>query len=163
MLAAARGADLLLTIGGASVGDLDLVRRALGRIGFDLGFHKVAMRPGKPVIFGRLGELAVLGLPGNPVSAVVTLLLFAKPAIEAMLGVVRSESAVSRRHGSVATSPPTASGRTICGRPSRATRTATSSPLPSSSRTAPCNACSRPPIAWSCDRRAPLPPGPENA
>jgi molybdopterin molybdotransferase len=90
MLAATRGADLLLTIGGASVGDFDLVRRALGRIDFDLGFHKVAMRPGKPLIFGRLGELAVLGLPGNPVSAAVTLLLFAKPAIEAMLGVVRA-------------------------------------------------------------------------
>lgn len=93
MLATAPGADLLLTIGGASVGDFDLVRRALGRIDFDLGFHKVAMRPGKPLIFGRLGELAVLGLPGNPVSAAVTLLLFAKPAIGAMLGVVRSECA----------------------------------------------------------------------
>src|SRR5512132_181608 len=89
MLAAARGADLLLTIGGASVGDFDLVRRALGRTGFDLGFHKVAVRPGKPLIFGRAGELVVLGLPGNPVSAAVTLLLFARPAIEAMLGVVR--------------------------------------------------------------------------
>jgi molybdopterin molybdotransferase len=89
MLAAARGTDLLLTVGGASVGDFDLVRHALDRIGFDLRFHKVAMRPGKPLIFGRLGELAVLGLPGNPVSAAVTLILFAKPAIEAMLGVVR--------------------------------------------------------------------------
>jgi molybdopterin molybdotransferase len=90
MLAAARGADLLLTIGGASVGDFDLVRRALDRIGFDLGFHKVAVRPGKPLIFGRSGELVVLGLPGNPVSAAVTLLLFARPAIEAMLGVIRA-------------------------------------------------------------------------
>jgi molybdopterin molybdotransferase len=90
MLAAARGADLLLTIGGASVGDFDLVRRALDRSGFDLGFHKVAVRPGKPLIFGRSGELVVLGLPGNPVSAAVTLLLFARPAIEAMLGVVRA-------------------------------------------------------------------------
>jgi molybdopterin molybdotransferase len=92
MLAAARGTDLLLTIGGASVGDFDLVRRALGRADFHLGFHKVSMKPGKPLIFGRLGELAVLGLPGNPVSAAVTALLFAKPAIEAMLGIVRRNS-----------------------------------------------------------------------
>jgi molybdopterin molybdotransferase len=90
LLAAARGTDLLLTIGGASVGDFDLVRGALGASGFDLGFHKVAMRPGKPLIFGRLGELPVLGLPGNPVSAAVTLLLFAKPAIETMLGVIHT-------------------------------------------------------------------------
>jgi molybdopterin molybdotransferase len=92
MLAASRGADLLLTVGGASVGDFDLVRHTLGRIGFDLGFHKVAMRPGKPLIFGRMGALAVLGLPGNPVSAAVSLLLFAKPAIEAMLGIVSKRS-----------------------------------------------------------------------
>jgi molybdopterin molybdotransferase len=88
MLQRARGADLLITIGGASVGDFDLVRRALGATGFDLEFQKVAMQPGKPLIFGRLGHLPVLGLPGNPVSAAVTSLLFAKPAIERMLGMV---------------------------------------------------------------------------
>lgn len=95
MLERARGADLLITIGGASVGDFDLVRRALGARGFDLKFQKVAMQPGKPLIFGRLEHLPVLGLPGNPVSAAVTSLLFAKPAIERMLGIVhntRSES-----------------------------------------------------------------------
>ncbi|MBK8175786.1 MAG: molybdopterin molybdotransferase MoeA [Rhodospirillales bacterium] len=84
---AARGADLLITIGGASVGDFDLVRRALDGEGFDLDFYKVAMRPGKPLIFGRLNAMPVLGLPGNPVSAGITLLRFAKPAIEAMLGL----------------------------------------------------------------------------
>jgi len=86
-LAGARGADLLVTIGGASVGDLDLVRQVLADQGFDLGFYRVAMRPGKPLIFGRLGDVPVLGLPGNPVSAGVTSLLFLRPAIRAMLGL----------------------------------------------------------------------------
>lgn len=84
-LAAAEGCDLLITIGGASVGDFDLVRQTLGSA--DLDFYKVAMRPGKPLIFGRLGGLPVLGLPGNPVSAGVTLLLFGRAAVDAMLGV----------------------------------------------------------------------------
>ncbi|MDX9861365.1 MAG: molybdopterin molybdotransferase MoeA [Rhodospirillales bacterium] len=86
-LAGACGADLLVTIGGASVGDLDLVRQVLADQGFDLGFYRVAMRPGKPLIFGRLGDVPVLGLPGNPVSAGVTSLLFLRPAIRAMLGL----------------------------------------------------------------------------
>lgn len=92
MMQAARGADLLLTIGGASVGDFDLVRHALGDGSFDLGFHKVAMRPGKPLIFGRVGQLPVLGLPGNPASAAVTTQIFAKPAIETMLGIIHDKS-----------------------------------------------------------------------
>jgi len=83
----ARGADLLVTIGGASVGDYDLVGQVLGDKGLDLGFYKVAMRPGKPLIFGRLGDTAVLGLPGNPVSVGVTSLVFLKPAMQVMLGV----------------------------------------------------------------------------
>jgi len=87
MLAGARGADLLVTIGGASVGDHDLVRQALADQGLDLGFYRVAMRPGKPLIFGRLGEVPVLGLPGNPVSVGVTSLLFLRPAMRAMLGL----------------------------------------------------------------------------
>lgn len=87
MLAEAAGADLLLTIGGVSVGDLDLVPSTLAAQGFELAFHKVAMRPGKPLLFGRLGRMPVLGLPGNPVSAGVILLLFVRPAIEAMLGL----------------------------------------------------------------------------
>jgi molybdopterin molybdotransferase len=89
LIDAARGADLLVTSGGASVGDYDLVREALGRSGFDLGFYKVAMRPGKPLIFGRLAGIPVLGLPGNPVSAGVCAAVYLKPAMEKMLGLAR--------------------------------------------------------------------------
>jgi molybdopterin molybdotransferase len=89
---ASRGADMLVTMGGASVGDHDLVRKVLGGAGLDLGFYRVAMRPGKPLIFGRLADLPVLGLPGNPVSVGVTAVVFLKPAIEAMLGIRRPES-----------------------------------------------------------------------
>ena len=79
-------ADLLLTMGGASVGDHDLVYRALGPKGFTLDFWKIAMRPGKPLLFGRLGDIPLMGLPGNPISTLVCALLFVKPAIAAMLG-----------------------------------------------------------------------------
>ena len=78
--------DLLVTLGGASVGDHDLVQTALGTKGFVLDFWKIAMRPGKPVIFGRLGSTPLLGLPGNPVSSLVCALLFLRPAIAALLG-----------------------------------------------------------------------------
>jgi molybdopterin molybdotransferase len=81
-----KGADLVVTIGGASVGDHDLVQSALGPQGFVLDFWKIAMRPGKPLIFGRLGKTPLIGLPGNPVSTLVCALLFVKPAIAAMLG-----------------------------------------------------------------------------
>lgn len=79
-------ADLLITMGGASVGDHDLVKPALEQCGAVLDFWKVAMRPGKPVLAGRLGGMIVLGLPGNPVSAFVTALLFARPVTAAMAG-----------------------------------------------------------------------------
>jgi len=82
----ARDADLIITMGGASVGDHDLVRSALAPKGFVLDFWKIAMRPGKPLIFGRLGETPLLGLPGNPVSSLVCSILFLKPALAAMLG-----------------------------------------------------------------------------
>jgi molybdopterin molybdotransferase len=81
-----RGADIVVTLGGASVGDHDLVQRALGPSGFALDFWKIAMRPGKPLIFGRLGNVPLLGLPGNPVSTLVCALLFLRPAIDALLG-----------------------------------------------------------------------------
>lgn len=87
MIADAKGTDLLVTSGGASVGDYDLVREALGRSGFDLGFYKVAMRPGKPLIFGRLDATPVLGFPGNPVSAGVCAAIYLKAAMEKMLGI----------------------------------------------------------------------------
>ena len=82
----AAGADLLLTSGGASVGEHDLVQSVLKSKGMDLGFWKIAMRPGKPLMFGTLGALKVIGLPGNPVSALVTATLFVGPAIAKMLG-----------------------------------------------------------------------------
>jgi molybdopterin molybdotransferase len=86
MIETARGADMLVTIGGASVGDHDLVQLVLKRKGVALDFWKIAMRPGKPVMFGNLGDLRVIGLPGNPTSALVTSLLFVRPAIACMLG-----------------------------------------------------------------------------
>jgi molybdopterin molybdotransferase len=82
---AARGEDLIVTMGGASVGDHDLVQSALLPHGFALDFWKIAMRPGKPLIFGRLKQTPLLGLPGNPVSAMVCAVLFLAPAIAAML------------------------------------------------------------------------------
>ena len=84
---AALGADLLLTTGGASVGDHDLVRQGLASCGLVLDFWKIAMRPGKPLMFGWMDDMPVLGLPGNPVSAFVCALLFLRPAIECMIGL----------------------------------------------------------------------------
>ena len=83
----ATGLDLLVTTGGASVGDYDLVRQALGREGLALDFWKIAMRPGKPLLFGRLGALPVLGFPGNPVSAGVCAIVFLRLALQRMLGL----------------------------------------------------------------------------
>lgn len=85
-LEGAKGADLLVTLGGASVGDHDLVASVLGEEGLTLDFHKVAMRPGKPMMAGRIGDLAMIGLPGNPVSAMVCGRVFLLPAIDRMLG-----------------------------------------------------------------------------
>jgi len=81
-----RGVDVLVTMGGASVGDHDLVRQAFGDVGMDLGFWRIAMRPGKPLIFGHLGPIRVLGLPGNPVSSLVCAELFLVPLIRALQG-----------------------------------------------------------------------------
>jgi molybdopterin molybdotransferase len=77
----ASGADIIITIGGASVGDHDLVVPVLRQLGAAIDFWKVAVRPGKPMLAGRLGDARVLGLPGNPVSAFVTALLFAVPLV----------------------------------------------------------------------------------
>lgn len=100
--AVAAEADLLITLGGASVGDHDLVQSALRGQGLELGFWRVALRPGKPLMHGRLGRMAVLGLPGNPVASVVCGLLFVVPAIRALLGdpnaaADRSEPAILGR------------------------------------------------------------------
>ncbi|MFZ1990583.1 MAG: gephyrin-like molybdotransferase Glp [Alphaproteobacteria bacterium] len=85
-IAHGRNADLLVTLGGASVGDHDLVQKALQTLSFELGFWKIAMKPGKPLIFGRLDHLPVIGLPGNPVSSLICALIFIRPLIHAMLG-----------------------------------------------------------------------------
>ena len=92
---AATGVDLLVTTGGASVGEHDLIRGALGQTGLVLDFWKIAMRPGKPLMVGRYRETPMIGLPGNPVSSMVCALLFLKPAIEKMSGLGSSASARS--------------------------------------------------------------------
>jgi molybdopterin molybdotransferase len=81
------GADVLVTSAGVSVGELDLVREALTRAGATLSLWQVAMRPGKPITFGTLGNRLVFGLPGNPVSAMVTFELFVRPALRKMGGL----------------------------------------------------------------------------
>jgi molybdopterin molybdotransferase len=88
--AALPGTDLLLTVGGVSVGEHDLVRAALSNVGAQLDFWKVQIRPGKPLAFGRLGETLILGLPGNPVSAQLTFALFGMPLLRRMQGDERA-------------------------------------------------------------------------
>ena len=84
--ARAQGADVIVTSGGASVGDHDLVAPVLESRGMTLAFWKIAMRPGKPLMFGRLGHSRVLGLPGNPVSSLICSRIFLLPLIRALLG-----------------------------------------------------------------------------
>ncbi|MBX6367949.1 MAG: molybdopterin molybdotransferase MoeA [Rhodospirillales bacterium] len=84
--AGARGADMLLTTGGASVGEHDLVKDALGADGLVLDFWKIAMRPGKPLMVGDWRGTPMIGLPGNPVSALVCAHLFVRPAVERLSG-----------------------------------------------------------------------------
>src|SRR6478672_5312752 len=80
------GADILITMGGASVGDHDLVKRSLEAEGTTMAFWRIAMRPGKPMMHGRLGAMRVIGLPGNPVSSYVCGFLFLVPLIRALAG-----------------------------------------------------------------------------
>lgn len=83
----AEGTDLVVTIGGASVGDHDLVGDVAASLGMDRSFYKVRMRPGKPLMAGRMGQAAMVGLPGNPVSAMVCGHVFLAPMIRLMLGL----------------------------------------------------------------------------
>ena len=83
----AKGADLIITIGGASVGDHDLVGGVAADLGMDQSFYKVAMRPGKPLMAGKLGDAMMIGLPGNPVSAMVCGTVFVMPVVRTMLGL----------------------------------------------------------------------------
>ena len=87
MAAGAESVDVLVITGGASVGEHDMVQSVLGKEGLELDFWRIAMRPGKPMMFGRIRGTPMLGLPGNPVSALLCALLFLRPAIDAMLGV----------------------------------------------------------------------------
>jgi len=91
-------ADIIVTLGGASVGDHDLVHHALTQAGMSLSFWKIAMRPGKPLMFGRLGNARCIGLPGNPVASLLCSQLFIRPLIRRLAGhadeTTRLESAV---------------------------------------------------------------------
>jgi molybdopterin molybdotransferase len=84
--AIAAGADVIVTLGGASVGDHDLIHDVLTGEGMTLGFWKIAMRPGKPLMFGRLGDIRCIGLPGNPVASLVCSQLFLKPLLARLGG-----------------------------------------------------------------------------
>jgi molybdopterin molybdotransferase len=98
-IAKAAKADILVTTGGASVGDHDYVQEALKNQGVAIDFWKIAMRPGKPFMYGRRKGQHVLGLPGNPVSALVCARLFLKPLIDALLGLAVSDDLVEARLG----------------------------------------------------------------
>jgi molybdopterin molybdotransferase len=93
--AATRGVDLLVTTGGASVGEHDLVRDVLGADGLELDFWQIAMRPGKPLMVGRYRGTPMVGLPGNPVSTLVCALLFLGPALDRLSGVAAPAEAAS--------------------------------------------------------------------
>jgi molybdopterin molybdotransferase len=99
-LAASADADILVTIGGASVGDRDLVKPALEARGMALDFWKVAMRPGKPMLFGKLGATRVLGLPGNPLSCLIAARIFLVPLLYRLLG--RSDAPLQEMTGVLA-------------------------------------------------------------
>ncbi|WP_299191095.1 gephyrin-like molybdotransferase Glp [uncultured Litoreibacter sp.] len=82
----AKGADLIVTIGGASVGDHDIVGKVAADRGLERAFYKIAMRPGKPLMAGRIGDSVLIGLPGNPVSSMVCGEIFIRPVLDKMLG-----------------------------------------------------------------------------
>jgi molybdopterin molybdotransferase len=94
-IAAAADADVLVTIGGASVGDHDLVRQALETAGYRIEFHKIAMRPGKPLMSGARDTQRLIGLPGNPVSAMVCSIIFLLPLVAALLGENQGQAAAT--------------------------------------------------------------------
>ena len=110
-------------MGGASVGDHDLVKRSLEAEGTAMAFWRIAMRPGKPMMHGRLGAMRVIGLPGNPVSSYVCGFLFLVPLIRALSG---RDSIHHVRESAVlgAISPPTTSAKTIFGHASKRAKTA---------------------------------------
>ncbi|SLN41137.1 Molybdopterin molybdenumtransferase [Pseudoruegeria aquimaris] len=94
------GSDLIVTTGGASVGDHDLVGEVAATLGMERAFYKVAMRPGKPLMAGRMGDAAMVGLPGNPVSSIVCARIFVVPMLRRMLGLPHGP--VPRKHARLA-------------------------------------------------------------
>ena len=109
-LDAARDADIVVTIGGASVGDHDLVGPVLRERGMTLDFWKIAMRPGKPLMFGKLAGQRVMGLPGNPVSSMICTRVFLVPLIRRLLGLAdqdfaRTAARADRRHAGERSAP----------------------------------------------------------
>ena len=153
------GADMLVTTGGASVGDYDLVQKALAAEGLALSFWKVALRPGRPMMHGRLGAMHVLGLPGNPVSAYVCAVLFLVPLIRRLAG--RADVEPANRVGCARLRPAgeRRAGRLSARRPRRRAPTdrwRRRSP----SRTVPCWFRSqKPAVCWSASRMR-RPPAP---
>jgi molybdopterin molybdotransferase len=103
-------ADVLVIVGGVSVGEYDVVRDALAAAGVALAFWKISMKPGKPLAFATTGEVPVLGLPGNPVSAWVTFELFVRPGLRRMLGDPKPQRA--RRQVRIAAAIARSPGRT---------------------------------------------------
>ena len=93
------GADIIVTLGGASVGDHDLVHNVFQRLGMRLDFWKIAMRPGKPFMYGRLGKIRCLGFPGNPVASIVCSHLFLKPLLARLGGLPAPDATISARLG----------------------------------------------------------------
>ncbi len=91
------GADILITTGGASVGDHDFVQQALKNCGVTIDFWKIALRPGKPLMFGTKGKTRIIGLPGNPVSALVCSRIFIKPLMELMQGIEQKEQIITAK------------------------------------------------------------------
>jgi molybdenum cofactor synthesis domain-containing protein len=97
---AAERSDVLITSGGVSMGVYDFTKAALKELGAEIFFERVALRPGKPTVFGRLGHTLVFGLPGNPVSVAVTFNLFARTALRAMQGA--AETTLASEHAVLA-------------------------------------------------------------
>lgn len=95
----ARGADVMVTIGGASVGRHDLVQQALTESGIKMNFWRIAMRPGKPLMYAKRARQRIIGLPGNPVSALVCARIFLKPLIDALLGLGPEDPIMKARLG----------------------------------------------------------------
>ncbi len=127
---AGRAADILLTIGGASVGERDLVASALKSEGLELDFWKIAMRPGKPMLYGRLGSQRVLGVPGNPVSALICAHVFLRADAAADARACRGRRGPSPRPCSARRSRPTGRASITCGRGRSGARTARGSCAP---------------------------------